>query len=144
MRSNFKKQNSKSLLVINIFYYTFFRQSYEKITFPSGVDQLLDVNQHLRETPKRWQTPLLLHVFVRLCFLFSLFSSISDGKSCISFKKFILTSKRRAEHPLAVRNTQQTALLGEHSVMKFFYNRSCCCLGRKAFQSVSIPRTATT
>ena len=35
--------------------------------------------------------PLLLHVFVRLSLLFSLFCSVSDEKSCFIGKKLILT-----------------------------------------------------
>ena len=53
---------------------------------------------------------MLLHVFVRLSFIFSLFCSVSDGKSCFSIKKFILTSKRHAEHLFAGQNTQHTGL----------------------------------
>ena len=56
---------------------------------------------------------IFLHVFVRLCFLFSLFSSVSDGKSCLSSKqKFISTSKRREEHLFAGRNTQHMYYFG--------------------------------
>ena len=35
-----------------------------------------------------------------------LICSVSDGKSCFSVRKSILTSKRRAEHPFAGQNTQ--------------------------------------
>ena len=49
---------------------------------------------------------MFFHVFDWLCSLFSLFSSISDGRSCFSFKKLILTSEWRAEHPLAGQNSQ--------------------------------------
>ena len=44
---------------------------------------------------------------MRLCFLFSLFSSSNDGKSCFSVKKLISTSERCVEHPFAGQNTQQ-------------------------------------
>ena len=52
-----------------------------------------------------------LHVFVRLSFLFALFCSVSDGKSFLSVKKLILTSKQRAEHPFAGQNIHQLAML---------------------------------
>ena len=55
---------------------------------------------------------------VWLCFLFPLFSFVSDGKSffsnrksCYSIKKLILTSKRHAEHLFAGRNTQQRGVV---------------------------------
>ena len=49
---------------------------------------------------------MFLPVFVQLCFLFSLFSFVSEGKICFSVKKLISTSKRHVEHPLTGRNTQ--------------------------------------
>ena len=39
--------------------------------------------------------------------IFCLFCCISDGKSCFSVRKSILTSKPHAEHPFAGWNTQQ-------------------------------------
>ena len=47
------------------------------------------------------------YVFVQLSFLFSLFCSVSDGKSFFSVKKIISTSKWHVEHPYAGGNTQQ-------------------------------------
>ena len=41
-----------------------------------------------------------------LSFLFYLFCSVSDWKSCFSIKKMISTSERHAEHTFAGRNTQ--------------------------------------
>ena len=43
-----------------------------------------------------------------LCsFPFFSFCSVSDGKSCFSFKKLILTSAQTVENPFAGQNTQQ-------------------------------------
>ena len=39
---------------------------------------------------------------------FFLFLTEKDGKTCFSTEKFILTSKRCANHPFAGRNTQHT------------------------------------
>ena len=45
---------------------------------------------------------------VFLCsFLFSSFCSVSDQKSCLSVKKWILTKEQHAEHLFAVWNTQR-------------------------------------
>ena len=52
--------------------------------------------------------PLLCMILCGFPLIFCLFCSVSDGKSCFSIRKSILTSKRRAEHPFAGRNTQQS------------------------------------
>ena len=80
---------------------------------------------------------MFLHVFVRPSFLFSLFCSVSVGKSCFSVKKFIWASKRRAEHPFAGQNTQQliSCYLYIYSIFffklnlffAFFFSRECHC-----------------
>ena len=52
---------------------------------------------------------MFLHVFVWLCFLFSLISLVSDGKSCFMVKNLISICKRHAEHPFTGRNTLQSS-----------------------------------
>ena len=73
---------------------------------------------------------------------FCLFCPVSDGKCCFHVRKSILTSKRRAEHPFAGRNTQQleklvtlnietkSNVLESWSAIKGF-NRTLSKIGRK-------------
>ena len=65
-------------------------------------------------TPKSWSTPEQnLHFCMILSgfpLIFYLLSSVSDGKSCFSIRKSILTSARHAEHLFAGQNTQQIPL----------------------------------
>ena len=56
-----------------------------------------------------------------------LFSFVSDGKSCFSFKKLILTSERCAEHPFAGQNTQQPT--GYFSELPDYFQSVFCLLG---------------
>ena len=80
-----------------------------KITFFPGVDQLLGVNQCLRETPKRWQNPFYKMFFFVFFVYFYIFWRNLMEKVVLASKKqkqMISASKRCAEHPFSGRNTQ--------------------------------------
>ena len=54
--------------------------------------------------------PLLCMILCGIPLIFCLFCSASDGKSCFSIRKSILTREWCAEHPFAGQNTQQITL----------------------------------
>ena len=71
--------------------------------FPSGVDQILGVNQHLRVTPKRWYTSLFPCFCMFLCgfaFFFLYFLLLVMAKSCFRIKKLILRQQMACRAPV--------------------------------------------
>ena len=55
-------------------------------------------------------SPSLIAILSGFPLNFCLFCSLSDGKSCFSIRKSILTNKQGAEHPFAGHNTQHLRL----------------------------------
>ena len=73
--------------------------------------------------------------------IFCLFCSVSDGKSCFSVRKSILTNKRHAEHPFAGQNTQQ--IYSPFKDITFMYSLEpffpvCYCSIEEAYYLIGI------
>ena len=71
-----------------------------------------------------------------LIFIFCLFCSVSDGKSCFIVRKSISTSKRCAEHPFAGQNTQhpliQSCVIQITTVYKYLEDPNTEHTGKKS------------